>query len=345
MSRNAMAVVSSVLFAILAVSLVLIPVPYVARRPGQTIDVLGAGDKGPVIAISDAPTFTTNGKLLMTTVLTTRVDATLSLPEVMFVHLGADSDAMPREVIYPPGKSSEQVESDAVAMMDSSRSDATVAALRAAVIPVTDMPQVLSVSLSGPAADKLEPGDLIESVDGRDVTSAKDVQTVLDQHKAGDEVTYAVLRDGQQLNVTIELKDGEGSGLSDGVEIGAGYRYTPRVTFGVDASVTGPSAGLIFALGIYDRLTDGDLIGGEVVAGTGTIDPQGKVGPIGGIREKIKGAERDKATVFLVPASNCSDIGDLKTPLRLIKVSTLKDAISALQLINEGNSSEVPTCG
>lgn len=193
MSRNAMAIVSSLLFALLAVSLVVVPVPYVARRPGQTIDVLGTRDDKPVIGITDATTYPTSGQLLMTTVSTTRVDASLSLPEALVVHVGADSDAMPREVVYPPGKSVEQVESDAIAMMDSSRTDATVAALRAAVIPVTDMPQVDSVSRSGPAADKLKPGDLIKSVNGLEVASQQEVMVILGQHVAGDEVTFMVL--------------------------------------------------------------------------------------------------------------------------------------------------------
>ena len=348
MSRNAMAIISSLLFAVLAASLVLIPVPYVARRPGQTIDVLASADNTPVIEITDATTYPTEGSLLMTTVSTTRADASLSLPEAIFVYLGGDSDAMPREVIYPPGKTSEQVESDAVAMMDNSRSDATVAALRAAVIPVTDMPRVDVVNLSGPAADKLEPGDLIETVDGQSVSTDQDIQDILSRRQAGDEVAYVVLRDGNEVRVGITLRasDVAPGGLSDGIEVGTGYRYAPHISFGVDPAVTGPSAGLIFALGIYDQLTDGTLIGnGSVIAGTGTIDPQGKVGSIGGIREKIKGAERDGATVFLAPEGNCSDIGDLDTSLTVIKVATLKDAISALQLINEGNTSEVPTCG
>ena len=164
MSRNALAVVSSLLFAALAALLVLLPVPYVAWRPGQTIDVLGATDKGAVIDVSGLPTYETSGRLLMTTVSTTSVDASLSLPEAIFVYLDPTSDAMPREVIYPPGKSSDQVESEAVAMMDSSRNNATVAALRAGGVKVTELPRVKSVVLSGPSAEKLQPGDLITAV-------------------------------------------------------------------------------------------------------------------------------------------------------------------------------------
>lgn len=347
MSRNAMAIVSSLMFAILAASLVLLPVPYVARRPGQTIDVLASTDKGPVIDITDVPTFETTGKLLMTTVSTTRVDATLSLPEAIFVHLGDDTEAMPREVIYPPGKSAEQVEDDAVRSMGDSRLDATVAALRAASVQVEDLPRVAAISLSGPSADKLQPDDLILTVNDQPVSSRNAVRDIVDLHAVGDTVVLSVLREGAETSVAIVLGQSSTEPRRPvlGVELVPGYRFTPRVTFGVDQAVTGSSAGLIFALGIYDRITDGDLVGGNVIAGTGTIDPEGVVGPIGGVREKVKGAERDGATIFLLPERNCSDLEGVDTPLTLVSVSTLRDAISALQHIFEGNTAEVPTCG
>ncbi|MFT3887007.1 MAG: PDZ domain-containing protein [Arachnia sp.] len=347
MSRNALAVVSSFLFAALAALLVIIPVPYVAWRPGQTIDVLGATDKSPVIDVSGLPTYPTSGRLLMTTVLTTSVDASLSLPEAIFVYLDPSADAMPREVIYPPGKSSDQVESEAVASMDTSRSNATVAALRAGGVKVTELPRVQSVVLSGPSAEKLQPGDLITAVDGTAVTNRDEVVAQISKHAVGDAVVFSVLRDGKELAVSVIT----GASNTDsrqpvvGINVDVGFRFDPIVAFNIDAGVTGPSAGLVFALGIYDRITDGALIGEHTVAGTGTIDPNGRVGKIGGIREKIKGAERAGAEYFLVPEGNCDDIGTPDGHLTLVKVPTLKDAISALQLINEGNTAEVPTCG
>lgn len=347
MSRNAVAIVSSVLFVALAALLVLLPVPYVAWRPGQTIDVLAANDGKPIIEVSGTPTFGTTGKLLMTTVSTTRVDASMSLPEAVFVHLAKDSDALPREVIYPPGKSSDQVRSEAVAMMDTSRSNATVAALRAAGVAVTEMPRIDSVVLSGASAGKLQPGDLVVSVDGNAVATPDEVGAQVIKHSVGDEVNFTVLRDEKETSVKVVA----GASSTDsrrpvvGITLGTGYRFSPKVSFGVDPSVTGPSAGLVFALGIYDRITDGELFEDRTVAGTGTIDPTGRVGGIGGIREKVAGAERDGASMFLVPASSCSNLEGYETSVQLIRVSTLNDAIAALQMINEGNVSEVPTCG
>ncbi|MHA6511638.1 YlbL family protein [Tessaracoccus sp. Z1128] len=347
MSRNAVAIVSSLLFVALAALLVVLPVPYVAWRPGQTIDVLGSAEDVPVIEVSGLPTFETDGSLLMTTVSTTRADSSLSLPEAVFVYLSNDSDAMPREVIYPPGKTTDQVRNEAVAMMDKSRINATVAALRAAGVAVTELPRVESVVLSGPSADRLEPGDLLTAVDDIAMKTREDVIAQVGTHAVGDVIVFTVLRDGQEVtvSVTASASPTDSRRAVVGVSLDTGYRYSPQIQFGVDQSVTGPSAGLVFALGLYERITEGHLINDAVVAGTGEIDPNGRVTKIGAVREKIKGAERDGGTVFLVPEGNCADVGNLDTDVLLVTVSTLKDAIAALQLINEGNTAEVPTCG
>lgn len=347
MSRNAVAIVSSVLFVALAALLVLVPVPYVAWRPGQTIDVLGNTDSGAVLSVTGLPTYETPGRLLMTTVSTTRVDATLSLPEAMYVYLSEESDAIPREAIYQPGKSSEQVRDEAVAMMDTSRQNATVAALRAAGVSVAELPSVDSVLLSGPSANLLLPGDLILAVDDREMATTDDVIEQVRSHEVGDVVVFTVLREGQEETVSITTAGSNNDPTVPivGITPGRGYRYAPSVNYGIDPNVTGPSAGLVFALGTYDRITEQPLVNGAVVAGTGTIDTSGRVGGIGAVREKIKGAERDGATVFLVPEKNCADVAGLNTDVQLVKVATLRDAIAALQLISEGNAAEVPTCG
>jgi PDZ domain-containing protein len=114
------------------------------------------------------------------------------------------------------------------------------------------------------------------------------------------------------------------------------------------ADVGGPSAGLLFTLGIIDKLdgdgSGGDLTGGRTIAGTGTIDADGKVGPVGGVGLKTQAARRDGATVFLVPKAECSDASaDLPKGLRLIPVTTLKGAVSALVALEKGKGS-VPSC-
>lgn len=346
MSRNVVAVVSSVIFVVLAAALVVAPVPYVTWRPGKVVDVLSAAaGERPLVEISGIENYSTPGELLMTTVSTSRVDATVSLPEALLSHFSTDSDAMPRDVIYPPGKSEDQVREEAVALMDTSRTSASVAALRAAGQSVTEMPMATGVVLSGPARDKLVPGDLIESVDGETVLQREDVARLVRNREVGDPVVFKVLRDDTSHTVSVVTEAGPDGAPVVGINVGTGYRYAPEVVYRIDTSVVGPSAGLVFALAIYDKVTEGTLVGENVVAGTGALDPSGKVLGIGGVREKIKGAERSGATTFLLPADNCADLGSLQTDLRLVPVATLKDAIAALQLLNEGKSDvEVPSC-
>ncbi len=346
MSRNIVAIVSAALFVVLAAGLVFIPVPFVAWRPGQTVDVLGSTAEGPLIEVSGVTTSDPDASLLMTTVSTTRVDASISLLDAVIAHLADDSDALPRQVIYPAGVSNEQVQAEAVAAMDTSRSNATVAALRAAGQAVTEMPVVSQVYLEGPANGHLLPGDLIEAVNGTPVANVAELRTVLGTLPKNSEVTVQVLREGTSQAVTFTAgQDANGNAML-GIVPAIGYRYAPSVTYRIDSSIVGPSAGLVFALAVYDRITDGILAEGSVVAGTGTMDAAGKVGGIGGVREKIKGAESAGATVFLLPTTNCEDVGDLATSVRLVPVDTLQDAIAALQLMNEGQTNqEVPTCG
>lgn len=345
MSRNLVAVVSSVLFVMLAVAIVLTPVPFVTWRPGQTVDVLSSTGDGPLIEISGLPTSSSGGTLLMTTVSTSRVDSNVSLPEALIAHLVEDSDALPRDVVYPAGKSNEEVRSEAVAMMDTSRVNATVAALRAAGQAVTAMPMVSGVVLSGPSHGVLEPGDLIEAIDNEDVSKAEAVRDAVRRRNVGDPIVFRVIRGGEVTNVTVTAVAGADGAASVGITTSIGYRYAPTVNYRIDPDIVGPSAGLVFALAVYDRISDGVLTEGSIVAGTGAIDAAGKVSAIGGVREKIKGAEKAGAKVFLLPRTNCADLGGLRTSLRLIPVSTLKDAIAALQMLEEGKpNEEVPTC-
>lgn len=346
MSRNLVAVVSSVLFVLLAVAIVLIPVPFVTWRPGQTVDVLGSTAEGPLIEISGLPVSSSGGTLLMTTVSTTRVDSRVSLPEALIAHAFEDSDALPRDVVYPAGKSDEEVQNEAVAMMDTSRGNATVAALRAAGQTVTEMPMVAAVVLSGPANGLLQPGDLVEAIDGVEVTTNDEVREAIHKRNVGDPVVFRVIRDGNVTSITVTTVKGADGHPNVGIRASIGYRYAPTVTYRIDPAIVGPSAGLVFALAIYDRVTDGVLTKDSKVAGTGAIDAVGRVSAIGGIREKVKGAEKAGATVFLLPQANCSDLGGLNTSMRLIPVTTLKDAIAALQLLEEGKTDEeVPSCG
>jgi PDZ domain-containing protein len=342
------AVLSGLLVLLLVVGLAFVPVPFVSWSPGRTVNVLGDTDQGrPMIAVSGLSTRSSNAQLRMTTVSVTTADGRLSLVEALASHLLPHRDVLQRDAVYPTGKSAEDVRADEVAMMDTSQRDAVVAALRAAGQPVTEMPMISAVTVSGPAYNVLVPGDLVQKVDGTAVQSVADVQRAIRKRSVGDTISISVLRDGSTVtrNVVAASSRNDPRTPLVGITLSTGYRYAPTVSFGVPGSITGPSAGLVLSLGVYQTISSADLLGDLKVAGTGEISPDGTVGAIGGINEKIAGAQRDGAKIFLVPADNCRDVRSAPGSMTLVKVATLKDAISALQKVRSGaDTKEIPHC-
>ena len=327
---------SALLFVGLAVLLVLVPVPFVSWSPGAPRDTLGAVNNEPIIQVSGIDTYPTTGRLDMTVVSTTPADARLSLPQALLSYWLPHRDALPRDAIYDPGKSAEQVQDEDADRMETAQDDAVVAALRADGQTVTERPAVYSVTIGGPAHQRLRPGDLITAVDGVSTPVEKDVRDRIQRHQVGDTVIFTVIRAKQERRVKVITA--ESTAQSDapvvGITLGTGYDYAPDISFELGQQIGGPSAGLVFAVAIYDKITEGALLGGRHVAGTGTISPTGDVGGVGGIQEKIAGAEDAGATEFFIPASNCADLDGVRTDVRLIKVSTLRDAITALQAMD-----------
>lgn len=335
------AFVSAAAFVLIAIGLVALPVPFVAWSPGSTTNTLGAVDSQPVIKISGTTTYPTSGRLDLTTVSETRPDARLSLPEALAAYWLPNRDTLPRELIYPPGKSAEQVNSQSRVMMETSQDNAVVAALRAAGQRVVQRPAVASVEVGSAAYNKLQPGDLIVSINGTDVSSNDEAESLIRSTEPGNSMIFSVIRDRESKMIKIASDGGED--LS-GVTIGDGYEYEPEISFDLGQEIGGPSAGLVFSLAIYDKITAGELTGGRTIAGTGTIDADGSVGSIGGIQQKIAAAEAADATVFLVPADNCDELEGVSTELSLVKVGHLQDAISALDAIDDGDTSDLPRC-
>jgi PDZ domain-containing protein len=235
------------------------PLPFSLTQPGLTADVLGENQGDPVITISGAPTRDTSGELRMTTIEATSPDTEVTLGDVVDAWFRTDKAVMPRDSVYPSGRSTKEIERYNTEQMKQSQDAAAEAALN-----------------------------------------------------------HLDLND---KNIKVDLK------LAD---------------------VGGPSAGLLFSLGIIDKLNGdgagGDLTGGRTIAGTGTIDAAGKVGAVGGVSLKTQAAKRDGATVFLVPKAECSDAkAELPKGLRLIPVTTLTGAVSALEALESGKGS-IPSC-
>jgi PDZ domain-containing protein len=130
-----------------------------------------------------------------------------------------------------------------------------------------------------------------------------------------------------------------------GVSLGTVYDFPIDVENNVGDEVGGPSAGTMFALAIYDRLTPGSLTGGRTVAGTGTMSPDGTVGPIGGVRQKIAGAAAAGAKVFLVPDANCAEAAQGSDHgMTLVRVATFDEAVKELTALAKDPDARVRTC-
>ncbi|GII57046.1 hypothetical protein Pth03_54350 [Planotetraspora thailandica] len=345
MSRRAVALmVAGSLTLLLALCAALLPVPYVALSPGPTENTIGDVQGKPVISISGHQIYPADGKLsLVTVAYQGGPDNRLDLLTALRGWVDSTIAVVPEEAIFPRTSSIQQVEEQNTQEMTDSQQSATAAALNALKIPIQESISVAETDKGTPAEGKLKAGDEITAVDGTKVTTLDAVAAGVQKHKPGEPVTFSVQRNGAPTQVTINAGKSQDGRTMVGVRMQTTYKFPFKVDISV-GDVGGPSAGMMFSLGIYDKLTPGSLTGGVSVAGTGTIDPQGDVGPIGGIEQKMVGARRAGATVFLTPGANCEDaVKAVPKGLRLVKVTTLDDAIKALDALRAG-SKDLPAC-
>ncbi|MET8165581.1 PDZ domain-containing protein [Streptomyces sp. NPDC005329] len=358
--RTATMLASTLMLIALLCAGVLIPVPYAEMSPGPTVNTLGDHAGEPVLQISGRKTYTTSGHLNMTTVRVTSADYRMNLVEAVYGWLAHDNKVVPHDTLYPDGKTEEQSTQENAEEFSQSQESAKVAALKELDIPVTSWVIVSTVVKGSPAEGRLHAGDVIKAVDGTAVKEPGDVAKLVTKHKPGEKVVFRIVPAKEQAaaekanktvtktqDVTITTATSDDSGDKRAiVGISAGTDHTFPFTIDIKlADVGGPSAGLMFALGIYDKLTPGSLTGGKFVAGTGTIDDAGKVGPIGGIEMKTVGARSQGAQYFLTPAENCAAAAtDTPSGLRLVKVNTIDDALDALKDIRGGDTADLPKC-
>jgi Lon-like protease len=345
--RSATTVVASVLFVLLVAVAALLPVPYAELSPGPTTDTLGSSDRKPLITVSGRQTYPARGHLNLTTVAVTSADKKLGLLEALRGWLDDTVAVVPRETVYPDNQSPDEIEQQNAEEMELSQEHATAAALlKLGVKPTKRTVLVAEVAADSPAKGKIHAGDQITAVDGVAVSSPEQVRAQIRKHKPGDQVTLTITRAGKSKDVSVGTRAAEDdpSVAQVGIAPDVGYSWPFTVDIQLD-NVGGPSAGLMFALGIYDKLTPGDLTGGKFVAGTGTIDDSGKVGPIGGIQMKIIGARRAGATVFLAPKDNCREaVSNPPKGIRIVPVGTLDNALSALSAVRAGQAAQLPSC-
>ena len=344
MSRRSLTLIIASVGVIAALAIaVLIPVPYVVLGPGPTLNTLGDGASGqPLISITGHPTYPTSGHLNLVTVgYTGGPGVTVNIFSALAAWLNPHEAVVPESELFAPGQTQQQAQQQDTEQMTGSQQTATAAALTELRIPYQTQVVVAQVEAGFPAYGVLKSGDVITAVDGKPVTSESDLMSLISAHPAGSTLTLTIVRNGGTETVRVVTKESEGRPVM-GVEITEQYKFPFTVKFNV-GEIGGPSAGMMFALGIIDKLTPLNLTSGKFIAGTGEITASGQVQAIGGIQQKMVGARDAGATIFLAPASNCSDVrGSIPAGLEVVKVSTLDQAVNDLESLKAGHA--VPSC-
>nr|WP_198426174.1 S16 family serine protease [Microbacterium ureisolvens] len=355
MSRRTVAGVWALAVAMVVLLVItFLPTSYVVQRPGPVYNTLGSaenadGEEVPLISVEGAETYPTDGSLdLLTVQVQGNREHTPSWFELAMAWFDPTRAVLPIDAVFPEDQSTEERNQQSAQMMVDSQHEATAAALTELGYDVGGQLSVHSVVEGAAAEGILEQGDLILEANGQAVADVTTLRSVINETD-GAPVELVIERGGEEQTVEVTPKettddDGTTSWIL-GVNLITDYEFPIDVTIQLN-NVGGPSAGMMFALGIIDTLTPGELNGGQQVAGTGTITADGEVGPIGGIRQKMWGALDAGATWFLAPQDNCDEvIGHIPGDLRVFAVEDLDDALAVLDAVREdGDLDALPTC-
>jgi PDZ domain-containing protein len=311
--------------AALVLAMFWVPLPYYSEGPGPAREV------EPLIRVSGPTLFRSKGSFVLTSVSFLH----LTLAGVLRAWLDPAQGVVPESALVFPGETQAHADQRAISDMDESKIDATYVVLSKLEHYPRDhgtgvlIEAVADADQPCPADGRLFPGDLIRSVNGHEITDEATFERVVKAVPGDAPLTFRLSAGGQTTETTLTRRPCDGSKRPL-----IGISTVPNFPFDVSISsgdIGGPSAGTMWALGLYDLLTPGDLTGGRTVAGTGTIGPDGTVGPIGGVQDKIVAAKREGAEVFLVPKENYADAKAVAGDLPLVSISTFQDALDYLQ--------------
>ncbi len=331
----------------------LLPSPYAVEQPGPVYDTLGSSgtgkDRAPLISIPGRTTYPTTGRLDLLTVSV--LGSTTGGPswfDLAAAWLDPSKAVIPLEAVFPQGQTQGQAEQQSAQEMTGSQQSAIAAALTQLDDPVKGTVTIGRVERGSAASGVLQQGDVVTSYDGTAIQDSCSLQNavIANGTKAA---TILISRAGAAKTVRItprRVADGTG-GTRPLLGVSTSAVITPPFTVQLKIDdVGGPSAGMMFALGIIDRLTPGAITGGRHIAGTGTICGDGQVGAIGGIVQKMSAARAAGATLFLAPAANCDEVvGHIPNGLDVVAVTTLSNAVATLDQVRErGSAQGLPTC-
>ena len=351
--RRAVVAGSFILVVALIAAVFLVPVNAVIEAPGPTWNVLdnGSSSDQDVLKVSGTETYPTEGALRMTTVSVSGCPGyPVTTADLIAAWISADKRIVDRDEVCPQDQNAEQVEETGKAQMTASQDSAVIAALvetgKAGAMHLT-VTEVTEQQTS----TEIQAGDVLETITpqgGQTTTLASfsQLRELMTTIPEGTRVTLGVRRGDQKASAaltTIAPQEGTTGSLL-GLSLKISVDSPVEATFGL-SDVGGPSAGMMFALGVVDEITPGSLTGGKDISGTGTIDMTGQVGPIGGIQQKMAGARESGSTFFLAPASNCNEVtGHEPKGMQVFAVNTLHEAVAATKAIASGNTSGLATC-
>ena len=333
------------LLAVLWGAAAFVPLPYVTYYPGPTVDILGAGEDGEeTVNVTGHRAYHDDGEMRMTTVYVSQPQEDVTLPELLRAYIDPDAAVWPRSSVYAPDETDESSDRQSSVMMTSSQDTAVAAALTELGEDLDPLVEVLDVTPGLPAEGRLQVRDVLLRIGDTDIADAQDVVDAVDAAEEGRPLTFVVRRDGVRTQVDVIPEEVDGD-LRIGITPGAGFDFPYRVSLDISDSIGGPSAGLMMSLAVYDTLTPGSMTDGADIAGTGTITPDGRVGPIGGVQQKIAAARDAGAELFFVPADNCSSVGDIDPgAMRLARATTMHDAVQTLAAWVDDHDADLPSC-
>ena len=305
-----------------------LPIPiFFSYLPGPVRDV------EKLVEVKDARTYSSEGSLYLTTV---SVDTQVTLFDLVQSIFDKEKTVVMQEEVTG-GQSLRDLRRQQRQEIVASKRQAQQVALAALGFsrPEGDGARIRATVEDAPAHRKLLPGDIIVSIDGTKTDTTCDVGRAVDAREIGDEVEVVVRRDGERRTLSMKTapnpQDPTSSFLGVVME-DVNYRFDPGFEIEFETGeIAGPSAGLMFSLALYDRLTPEDLTGGREIAGTGTIDCDGGVGPIGGVEQKVAGAEERGAEIFLSPQANAEAAKAAADEIEVVPVSTFDDALEYLE--------------
>lgn len=324
----------------------IIPVPYMVEMPGPVFNTLGKHEGTEVVTISGAKTYPTSGTLDMLTVAVAGGPGRKVYPsQALWSVVKKKDTVVPSEAYYPLTTTRDQVTQENNAQMATSQDFAVAAALNHLGKKYETRLGIGSVAAGAAVEGVVEPGDIITKLNGEKINgSAEDIARVQDTVAKGDPVELDIERDGKKLHEKITPK-GTADGPKLGVVLAPTYDFPIDVKFNLE-DVGGPSAGLVFALTIIDKLEPGDMTGGKRIAGTGQIAEDGTVSPIGGARQKVVAANEAGVEYFLSPAGNCAEAAQAAKGLdmKVVRVDTLDTAVNAIDAMTNDDIGTVTLC-